>query len=140
MHSSATSAGRPRCLPGGVRAETMTAMTRVAARPHSWAVGLWALFVAAAAAVAGLPGDPGTIPGAWLAILAVLGVFAFRGSATAYAVLVGLNVVLLATVLMLTSPVAPSLWAFYALVAAALAALVGIPLLVRSHVALQRAY
>ena len=135
MHSSATSTGRPRCLPGGVPAKTITAMTRVAARSHSYAVGFWALFVAAAAAVAGLPGDPGTIPGAWLATLAVLGVFAFRGSTTAFALLTALNAVLLATVLLLTSPVAPSLWAFYALVAAALTALVGIPLLARSRTA-----
>ena len=113
-------------------------MTRVAARPHSWAVGLWALFVAAAVADAALPGDPGTIPGAWVAALAVLGVFAVRGSSAAYAVLVALNAVLLATVLLLTSPVAPTLWAFYALVAAALTALVGVPLIVRSRSAVRQ--
>ena len=113
-------------------------MTRVAARPHSYAVGCWAVLVAASAAVAGLPGDPGTIPGAWLAVLAALGVLAFRGSATAYAVLIALNAVLLATMLHLTSPVAPSLWAFYAMVAAALTALAGIPLLVRSRSAVEQ--
>ena len=113
-------------------------MTRVVARPHSWAVGLWALFVAAAVAVAALPGDPGTIPGAWVAALAVLGAFAYRGSRTAYTVLVALNVVLLASMLHLTSPVAPSLWAFYAMVAAALTALVGVPLLVRSRSAVEQ--
>ena len=117
----------------------MTAMTPAAARPHSCAVALWAVFVAAAAAVAGLPDDPDTIPGAWLATLAVLGAFAFRGSRTAYTVLVALNVVLLASMLHLTSPVAPSLWTFYAMVAAALTALAGIPLLVRSRVAVQQA-
>ena len=116
----------------------MTAMTRAAARPHSCAVALWAVFVASAAAVAGLPDDPETIPGAWLATLAVLGVLAFRGSRTAYAVLVALNVVLLASMLLLTSPVAPSLWAFYAMVAAALTALVGVPLLVRSRSAVEQ--
>ena len=113
-------------------------MTRVVARPHSWAVGLWALFVAAAVAVAALPGDPGTIPGAWVAALAVLGVLAVRGSSAAYAVLVALDAVLLATVLLLTSPVAPTLWAFYALVAAALTALVGVPLIVRSRSAVRQ--
>ncbi|SDF67468.1 hypothetical protein SAMN05660662_3026 [Blastococcus aurantiacus] len=113
-------------------------MTRVAARPRSWAVALWALFVAASATVAALPDDPGTIPGAWLAILAVLGVLAFRGSRTAYAVLVALNGVLLATVLLLAAPLPPTLWGFYALVAAALTALVGIPLLVRSRSAVQQ--
>ena len=110
-------------------------MTQVTARPHSYAVVCWAVFIAAAAVVAGMPGDPGAIPGAWLVTLAVLGVFAFRGSTTAYAVLTALNAVLLATALMLTSPVAPSLWAFYALVAAALTALVGIPLLLRPRAA-----
>ncbi|NEK84177.1 hypothetical protein GCU60_00090 [Blastococcus saxobsidens] len=107
-------------------------MTRVAARPRSAAVGVWAVFVAATAVVAALPGDPGTVPGGWLVVLAVIGLLAFRGSDAAYAVLAVLNVALLATVLLLATPVAPSIWAYYALVAAALAALVGIPLLARS--------
>ncbi|MGY2066911.1 hypothetical protein [Blastococcus sp. SYSU DS0619] len=106
-------------------------MTRVADRPRHFAVGVWAVFVAATAVLASLPGDPGTIPGGWLVVLAVLGVLAFRGSDVAYAVLVVLNLTLLGTVLLLAAPVAPAIWAFYALVAAALAALVAIPLLAR---------
>ena len=109
----------------------MLAMTRVAERPRHVAVGAWGVFVAATAVLASRPGDPGTIPGGWLVVLAVLGVLAFRGSDLAYAALVVLNLTLLGTALLLAPPVAPAIGAFYALVAAALAALVGVPLLAR---------
>ncbi|MCF6746510.1 hypothetical protein E9529_19975 [Blastococcus sp. KM273128] len=106
-------------------------MTHLAARPRSVAVAVWAVLVTATAVVAALPGDPGTVPAGWLVALALLGVLAFRGSDAAYAVLVVLNAVLLSTALLLATPVAAPFWAFYGLVAAALAALVGIPLLAR---------
>ncbi|MGY1887734.1 MULTISPECIES: hypothetical protein [unclassified Blastococcus] len=100
-------------------------------RPQALAVGVWALFVAASAVLAAQPGDPGTVPGGWLVALAVLGVLAAGSSRVAYAVLVALNTVLLATALLLAVPIEPTIGAFYALVAAALAALVGIPLVAR---------
>ena len=84
---------------------------------------LWAGLVAAAVVLADRPGDPGPVPTGWVVVLAVLGVLSGRGSTAAWAVLVTLNAVLLATVALLAWPVDGSLRAFYALVAAALVVL-----------------
>ena len=92
--------------------------------PRPAALALWAVCVAGAALLAARPGDPGPIPGGWLLVLAVLGFLAVRGSRLAWALLVALDAVLLASFLLLAWPVEPALWVFYGLVALGLAALV----------------
>ena len=84
---------------------------------------LWAGLVAVAAVLAGRPGDPGPVPPVWLVALALLAVLSARGSAVAWAVLVGLNGLLLASALLAAWPIGAQLTTFYLLVAAGLAVL-----------------
>ncbi|TFV53780.1 hypothetical protein [Blastococcus sp. TF02A-35] len=97
-------------------------------QPNRLGLAVWAASVAACAAVAQLPGDPGPVPVPWLVALAVLGLLAHRGSTAAHAALVVLNAALLLTSLLLATPVGAALWAFYGLAATGLVGLVGAPL------------
>jgi len=97
-------------------------------KPHVALFLAWAACVAGALLVARMPGDPGSVPTGWLVLLTLLGILAARGSRAAWAALVGLHVLLVASFLLLAWPIGAQLAAFYALAALALLALLAVPL------------
>ncbi|MCW2743193.1 MAG: hypothetical protein JWR45_3615 [Blastococcus sp.] len=98
-------------------------------KPHVALFLAWAACVAGALLVARMPDDPGSVPTGWLVVLTLLGILAARGSRAAWAGLVGLHVLLVASFLLLAWPIGAQLAAFYALAALALLPLLAVPLL-----------
>ncbi|MGY1845275.1 hypothetical protein [Modestobacter sp. SYSU DS0875] len=89
--------------------------------PYLLFVGLYT----AALLVAQLPGDPGgSFPLPWLAVDAVLTFLAWRGSRVAWAVLLTLHLLFLATFFLLVWPIGGQLAVFYGLLALAVVPLV----------------
>jgi hypothetical protein len=88
----------------------------------------WAACVGGALLVARMPGDPGSVATQWLAVLTLLGILAARGSRVAWAVLVAVHVLLVASFLLVVWPIGAQLVTFYALATLALLPLLAAPL------------